>query len=159
MTTYEPLKAILQEMILVHEKLLAVGQEKQAAIIKGDPEGLLSIFPKESALLKEIGWLEEKRQAETLAYQSLSLTEIIDNSSSVKEKEELSFYQSELKAKLKELMDQHELNQQLIEKSLVYVNSMLALFTQPQEPSITYSASKNYPRDNTHSRSFFDAKV
>lgn len=159
MTPYEQLKTILQEMILVHEKLLAVGKEKQAAIIKGDPELLLSIFPKESALLKEIGRLEEKRQAETLSYQSLSLSQIIENSTSVNEKEELSFYQSELKAKLKELVDQHELNQQLIENSLVYVNSMLALYTQPQEPSITYTYAKHYPRENSHSRSFFDAKV
>ncbi len=159
MTQYEPLKIILQEMILVYENLLAVGKEKQAAIIKGDPELLLSIFPKESALLKEIGLLEEKRQAETLSYQSLTLSQIIDSSSSAKEKDELLCYQSDLKAKLKELVDQHELNQQLIENSLVYVNSMLALFTQPQEPSITYSASKNYPRETSHSRSFFDAKV
>ncbi|WP_066067170.1 flagellar protein FlgN [Neobacillus soli] len=158
MTSYEPLKAILDEMISVYEKLLQVGKEKQAAIIKGDPELLLSIFPKESALLKEIGLLEVKRQTETVTYQSLSLGQIIDNSSSAKEKEELLSAQSELKAKLKELVAQQELNQQLIENSLAYINSMLGLFTQQQEPSITYSA-RNYPKENNHSRSFFDAKV
>jgi hypothetical protein len=159
MTTFEPLKTILHEMILVYEKLLAVGKEKQAAIIKGDPELLLSIFPKESALLKEIGQLEEKRQAETLSYQTLSLSQIIESSSSINEKEELLFYQSTLKVKLKELVDQHQLNQELIENSLVYINSMLALYTQPQELSNTYTAAKHYPRENSYSRSFFDAKV
>ena len=159
MTTYVPLKTILHEMILVYEKLLELGKEKQAAIIKGDPERLLSIFPIESALLKEIRQLEEKRQEETLFYQSLSLSQIIDRSSSIKEKEELLFYQSTLQAKLKGLVDQHQLNQELIENSLVYINSMLALYTQPQEPSITYTAAKHYPRENSHSRSFFDAKV
>lgn len=159
MTTYEPLKTILHEMILVYEKLLVLGKEKQAVIIKGDPELLLSVFPKESALLKEIRHLEEKRQAETLSYQSLSLSQIIDHSSSIKEKEELLFYQTTLKAKLKELVDQHVLNQQLIENSLLYINSMLKLYTQPQESAITYTAAKHYPRENSHSRSFFDAKV
>ncbi|WML24751.1 flagellar protein FlgN [Neobacillus sp. OS1-33] len=159
MTTYEPLKAILHEMILVYEKLLELGKEKQATIIKGDPEALLSIFPKESALLKEIRQLEEKRQEETLSYQSLSLSQIIDGSSSIAEKDELLFYQSTLKEKLKGLVDQHQLNQELIENSLVYINNMLALYTQPQEPSNTYTASKHYPRENNQSRSFFDAKV
>jgi flagellar biosynthesis/type III secretory pathway chaperone len=159
MTTYEPLKAILHEMILVYEKLLELGKEKQATIIKGDPESLLSIFPKESALLKEIRQLEEKRQEETLSYQSLSLSQIIDGSSSITEKDELLFYQSTLKEKLKGLVDQHQLNQELIENSLVYINSMLALYTQPQEPSNTYTASKHYPKENNQSRSFFDAKV
>ena len=159
MTTYEPLKAILHEMILVYEKLLELGKEKQATIIKGDPEALLSIFPKESALLKEIRQLEEKRQEETLSYQSLSLSQIIDGSSSIAEKDELLFYQSTLKEKLKGLVDQHQLNQELIENSLVYINSMLALYTQPQESSNTYTASKHYPRENNQSRSFFDAKV
>ncbi|PLS01442.1 flagellar protein FlgN [Neobacillus cucumis] len=159
MTTYEPLKFILQEMILVYEKLVQVGKEKQETIISGDTERLLSIFSKESALLKEIGRLEEKRQAETQSYQSLCLSELIESSSSAKEKEELLFYQNELKAKLKELVEQHKLNQQLIENSLVYVNRMLALFTQPGESSHTYSAAKNYPRESSASRSFFDAKV
>jgi len=159
MTTYEPLKTILHEMILVYDELLGLGKEKQAAIIKGDPELLLALFPKESALLKEIRQLEEKRQTETLSYQSLSLSQIIDQSASSKEKEELLFYQNTLKGKLKELVDQHVLNQQLIENSLIYINSMLKLYTQPQEPSITYSAAKHYPRDNNHLRSFFDAKV
>ncbi|MEH7131253.1 flagellar protein FlgN [Neobacillus drentensis] len=159
MTTYEPLKGILHEMILVYEKLLELGKEKQATIIKGDPEALLSIFPKESALLKEIRQLEEKRQEETLSYQSLSLSQIIDGSSSIAEKDELLFYQSTLKEKLKGLVDQHQLNQELIENSLVYINSMLALYTQPQESSNTYTASKHFPRENNQSRSFFDAKV
>lgn len=158
MTPYEPLNAILQQMIVVHEKLLQVGKEKQAAIIKGDPDLLLTIFPKESALLKEIGLLEDKRQAETLSYQSLSMSQIIECSTSAKEKEELLLHQSNLKAKLQELVAQQELNQQLIENSLAYINSMLGLFTQKQEPSLTYSA-RNFSKEQSYSRSFFDAKV
>lgn len=156
----ESLKTILQKMITVYEELLAVGKEKQDAIIKGDQELLLTIFPKESVLLKEISLLEEKRQVETLSYQSQTLSQIITSLSSADDKEELLTYQSELKAKLSELKAQHRLNQQLIETSLSYVNNMLALFTQKQEPSITYSAKQHAPgKENTYSRSFFDAKI
>ncbi|MEH7335180.1 flagellar protein FlgN [Neobacillus drentensis] len=153
----EPLKLILEEMIAVYEKLLAVGKEKQEALIKGDPELLLSIFPKESVLIKEISLLEEKRQTETVAYQAHSLSEIIANSSSTKDKEELLSYQSELKTKLIEIEAQHGLNRQLIETSLTYINNMLGLFTQKQEASLTYSAKSYAP--TTFSKSFFEAKV
>ncbi|MGG3466036.1 flagellar protein FlgN [Neobacillus pocheonensis] len=154
----EPLKTILQEMITVYEKLLDVGEEKQQAIIKGDPEQLLSIFPRESVLIKEISLLEGKRQAETLVFQSVSLSQMIENTSSANDKEELLFYQNELKGKLKELESQHQLNQRLIETSLQYIHNMLSLFTQKQDQSMTYSA-KPYAKESIHSRSFFEAKV
>ncbi|MFC4802162.1 flagellar protein FlgN [Neobacillus sp. GCM10023253] len=153
MKSVEPLKTVLIEMITVYEKLLAVGREKQAALIKGDPELLLAIFPKESALIKEISHLEDRRQQETASLQSETLSELIEKYSSM----ELSTYQTELKAKLTELEKQHELNSQLVQSSLEYINSMLSLFTQKQEQPLTYSA-KNYMQANT-SRSFFDAKV
>lgn len=154
----EPLKIILQEMITVYEKLLDVGEEKQQAIIKGDPEQLLVIFPKESVLIKEIGLLEMKRQAESLVFQSVSLSQMIENASSANDKEELLFYQNELKGKLKELESQHRLNQQLIETSLQYIHNMLGIFTQKQDQAMTYS-DKPYAKENIHSRSFFEAKV
>lgn len=153
MKSVQQLKSILQEMITVYEKLLTVGKEKQAALIKGDPEQLLAVFPKESTLIKEITHLEERRQQETISLQSQTLSGLIADHPSV----ELSTYQSELRAKLTELEKQHELNRQLVESSLEYINSMLSLFTQKQEQPLTYSA-KNYMQANA-SRSFFDAKV
>ncbi|MCM3763602.1 flagellar protein FlgN [Neobacillus niacini] len=155
MTSSEPLKTILQEMMTVYEKLLVVGKEKQAALIKGDSEQLLAIFPKESALIKEISQLEERRQQETIAYQSKTLSELI--AEAAEERGELLNYQTELKEKLAALEQQNHLNRQLIESSLQYINSMLGLFTQKQEQPLTYSA-KQYTPSNA-SRSFFDAKV
>ncbi|WP_066315403.1 flagellar protein FlgN [Bacillus sp. FJAT-29814] len=155
MTSSEPLKTILQEMISVYEKLLTVGKEKQAALIKGDSEQLLAIFPKESSLIKEISQLEERRQQETIAYQSKTLSELI--AEAAEERGELLNYQTELKGKLTALEQQHHLNRELIESSLQYINSMLGLFTQKQEQPLTYSA-KQYTQSNA-SRSFFDAKV
>lgn len=156
----EGLKAILKQMITVYENILLVGKEKQEALIKGEHEQLLSIFPKEAALLKEISLLEDQRQAETASFNASTLTEILTNLSTTEGKEELLAYQKELKVKLNELEAQHALNQQLIETSLQYVNNMLALFTQKQQPSITYSG-KQYgnQKDTAHSRRFFDAKV
>lgn len=156
----EGLKAILKQMITVYENILLVGKEKQEALIKGEHEQLLSIFPKEAALLKEISLLEDQRQAETASYNAATLTEILSNPSTKEGKEELLAYQKELKVKLIELEAQHALNQQLIETSLQYVNNMLALFTQKQQQSITYSG-KQYgnQKDAPHSRRFFDAKV
>ncbi|MBS4213027.1 flagellar protein FlgN [Neobacillus rhizophilus] len=153
MKSVEPLKTVLQEMITVYEKLLEVGNEKQAALIKGDPELLLTIFPKESALIKEISHLEDRRQQEVISLQRETLSELIAEHPFA----DLSTYQTQLKAKLTDLEKQHELNRQLVESSLDYINSMLSLFTQKQEQPLTYSA-KNYMQANT-SRSFFDAKV
>jgi flagellar biosynthesis/type III secretory pathway chaperone len=155
MTSSEPLKTILLEMNDVYEKLLTVGKEKQAALIKGDSDQLLAIFPKESALIKEISQLEEQRQQETISYQSKTLSELITEAA--EEQSELLNYQTELKEKLAVLEQQHDLNRQLIESSLQYINSMLGLLTQKQEQPLTYSA-KQYAQSNASS-SFFDAKV
>lgn len=160
MKSLDQLKAILKEMVSVYDHLLAVGKEKQEALISGDNERLLSVFPKESALIKEISSLEERRQEETLSYQSLSLTKIIGDRSILKEKEELISYQSQLKLKLNELETLHATNKQLIHSALLYTNRMLELFAQRQEQPLTYSSKNNLNRKETnYSRRYFDLKA
>ncbi|GAB7389198.1 hypothetical protein BSNK01_30360 [Bacillaceae bacterium] len=171
----EPLRAmmeVLARMIEVHRDLLALAKEKKQALLSGSLDALAAVVQKEAKYVKEITELENERRRRADEYlrtvgivpEPLPLNELIKLVHKAEEKEKLREMGEELGKLVGELRQLNELNQQLIEQSLSYVQQMVALLTGGQEQDIVYSKGQKgkkeaSPRAASGSRSFFDVRA
>lgn len=139
---YESLEYLLQ----LHKTLLAVASEKKEILIKGDTDGLVRIMQQEQRLVKAI---EAAESARINAFQSVlverqypismeTLEDLIKMTTSAEEKARLSGLRDELLRIVSELRAANELNQQLLEQSLSFVQMSFELMTEPPEDDYIY---------------------
>jgi len=156
----------LQEMSSAYERLLQLGREKKVVLIKGNVNQLNTIMQEENKLVKRVQVLEEERidlvrklyQAKGIIMEETTLSKVIEIVSSQEEKDKLRLLQEKLFKLLSELKKVNDLNQQLIEQSLEYIQHSITSYTQGQGQNNTYGRSLT--EDNQIERtSFFDTKA
>ncbi|MBB5173763.1 flagellar protein FlgN [Texcoconibacillus texcoconensis] len=168
MSIYE-LKSTLTSMVTVHESLLTIAKEKQTVVTNGDMPSLEALMKKETTHIHGLRKLEEKRQQATYAIlaeeglvkENVTLTELM-TILPPDEQDELHALQKQLTDIITPLQQQNELNQQLIEESLRFVNLSLDMVRPETDPG-------NYSRPNAQTphqdeppepgRSLFDSKA
>ncbi|WP_183163858.1 flagellar protein FlgN [Alteribacter keqinensis] len=158
------LTAVLKELTQLHQLFNELAKEKTEAVRKGQIEDLEKIMKQETACIHQLKKLEEKRQRATsvwletqgLVKENVTVEEIIPYLDD-EEQKELTLWQTRLLEQITMWKEQNDLNEQLIEESLRFVNMSLDVF-QPNR-------SENYSRPDTgHShteerRSIFDSKA
>ncbi|GIO42023.1 flagellar protein FlgN [Paenibacillus apis] len=157
----------LNELNEAHQNMLTLGEAKRTAIVANDIDTLIGIMNQESRLVKKISALDEQRLAACQVFLqekgiksllNLNLTELTRLVFDPEEKVALKQAQSGLSWTLEELKRINDLNQQLIEQSLAFVDYSLNLLGNNGEQEATYQnpASKNATQQKT---GFFDARA
>ncbi|WP_284643212.1 flagellar protein FlgN [Paenibacillus silviterrae] len=145
--SFQALLETMSALNEIHNTLLELAEQKKHVLINNQVEQLTQIVTKENKLLKQIGELDERRVeviGEFLMEKGYKpnprvtvgdLTKIIFN---VEEKKQLTDAQKQLMGTIRKLRDLNQLNQELIQHSLAFVNYSLDLIVGPPEDDVLY---------------------
>ncbi|MFC7373032.1 flagellar protein FlgN [Fictibacillus iocasae] len=144
---------LLDHLNEIHKKLITLGQQKTEAINKGDMQKLNSLLKEEDGETKELQNIEVERQQH---FAGQTVSDIAEKASG-SERERLSSLQHELSQNYQSLKEVNELNQQLLQQSLQFVNMSLSTLLPEKEP-VTYTKPQG-KRYGSAGASLFDSKA
>ncbi|MGG4439865.1 flagellar protein FlgN [Brevibacillus fortis] len=157
---------LLDNLIQLHKALYTLASHKKEVLLKGIVDELVAITRQEQKLIKGVTEAEAARQQvvkeltaqKGFALQEGTLAELIKLTTSAEEKMRLISCRNELSRIVTELRDANDLNQQLLEQSLSFVNMTLDLITDTPEDDFIYGkpTSDTYRQAN---RTFFNKKA
>jgi flagellar biosynthesis/type III secretory pathway chaperone len=164
----EPLVKVLQEILATNLEVHNLENRKKETLIKGDMEELSSIVNEETRLIRLLGKLEEDRslvvkqlaKEANLPSSDPTLRELLSHVKDPVDRNRLEELQLQLVSLMKEIQQVNELNQQLIQQSLDYINYTIDLITDApdeqvyQKPLQRESVTYHQPK-----RSLFDTKA
>ncbi|MCP3776257.1 flagellar protein FlgN [Paenibacillus sp. MZ04-78.2] len=165
--SFEAVLQTMSELNDVHLTLLELAEQKKHALIHNQVEQLTQIVTKENKLLKRIGELDQQR-VEAIGNFLIEkgykpnprvtvsdLTKIIFN---VEEKRILVDSQKQLLATIRKLREYNELNQQMIEQSLAFINYSIDIMSGSDGDELIYS-NPHQTTSGSSRKGLFDAKA
>ncbi|MCM3134940.1 flagellar protein FlgN [Paenibacillus polysaccharolyticus] len=147
MAALDRLIAVLEQMEQSHCEMLALSQVKREVIVKNDVDQLIAIMNKESKFMKQQEPLETERlhavhellqERGIKSMLNLNITEISKLIFDPADKQRLFEVQKKLAGTLQELKDINQLNQKLIEQSLMFIDLSMDMFASRPEQDATY---------------------
>lgn len=165
----EHIAADLERLIGLHRELARIAEEKKQVLIQGDMERLTRVLQTESQVYKQASAAEESRQRETASFLAAkgvrqtgksgewTVSDLIKLVFNAEEKRRLMKLQTELLGVIRELQEANELNRQLVEQSLAFVNNTLDFITESRQQEITYSHPGKQQAGTR--KGFFDQKA
>ncbi|GAB2545209.1 flagellar protein FlgN [Gracilibacillus alcaliphilus] len=157
----------LNALIELHHSLLEISTNKTEIIKSGKIEELQQLLVKEQKHVQAITQMEERRieavrawaEARQLDPEQITVTTIIEEYASGVEKKQLETVTVALAGLLMELRQQEDLNQQLTQQSLQFVQLSLNML-QPSINQLNYGNTAQSKNANTpKQRSVFDSKA
>jgi flagellar biosynthesis/type III secretory pathway chaperone len=145
--------SLLERLLKSHEELLTLGERKTDVLKLGDMKALDVLLKEEDLQVKKLQMIEKER---LLKFANVTLGDVLEQAE-LDEKENLIHLQNHLVQTYEALKSTNELNQELLEQSLQYVNMSLSM-VQPQSEPSTYGNKKKNPYAN-HASSLFDSKA
>ncbi|GIO92589.1 flagellar protein FlgN [Paenibacillus lactis] len=151
----------------LHRQLIEAGNDKKQAIIANDVERLAAVMNRENRLLKQVAETEALRQgaAEDFLREKgirsqlqLTVTEMTRLVFNPDEKTELLDVQRQLMDRLTELKELNQINRELIEQSLAFIDYSLNLLVSRPEDDMLYK-NPNQPSTAGKGRSMFDTRA
>ncbi|MCR6095060.1 flagellar protein FlgN [Salipaludibacillus agaradhaerens] len=164
----EQLIQILQAMTVVHERFNEQAVRKEEIIKKGNIEGLEQIMKEESPFIQKLRKLENARQ--TVIRQWMEDKGIFEEEVTMahllplfpeSEREQLHYWQQRLMTEIHTLKQQNDLNHQLLEDSLRFVNFSIDVMS-PKTPFSSYShdgRNEDFEDKEGSGPSLFDSKA
>ncbi|WP_216830369.1 flagellar protein FlgN [Alkalihalobacterium elongatum] len=157
--------AVLADLIKVHKELNQIAVEKTEVVKKGEMAALDMLIKKESPFIHHLGKLEEKRvlaveqfiNEKGLVTEDVTMKQLIERAPQEEQTLLLKLYRA-LLSEIDILKKNNQLNQQLIEDSLRFVNLSLDLLT-PEPEEVTYQRPTKNQYETGSSRSIFDSKA
>lgn len=163
--SFERVVNILAHFIKIHKQMNELAIEKTEIIKKNDMPALDELIKKEASLIKQLKKLEQDRKKTVSEYarkygltsENVTISELVE---SVPEKERaiLKKLQKGLLSEIGQLKKQNELNGQLLEDSLRYINFTLDLIVPDPEEYMYRRPSGKQSDEGTH-RSIFDSRA
>ncbi|XEC97530.1 flagellar protein FlgN [Paenibacillus tarimensis] len=156
----------LERQSELYGQLLKTAKEKTPVLIRNDMEQLNSILQKERKLIAEAESLERDRMLHTNRHfaqvgiwsRTNTLRDLIVTVSNPEQKKLLLQKQKELSELLQSLQKDNELNQQLVQQSLAFINySIDLMIDDPAEDVVYRHPQKAFP-GNSRNR-MFDTKA
>jgi len=141
------LLSLLQKIILTYRALLTVADQKKAAIIANLIDEVNKLSIQESKLMKPIPDMEKEVRKLLTSIQrelgfrpklKMDLSELVTLIIEPEQKQQLTEVSQELTSVSNKLKAANELNYQLIQQSLEYVNFSLDVLVGPEEEEYTY---------------------
>lgn len=159
--------AVLEKQCSIHQELLEWADRKREALIHNRVDEVSSIVNKESKLMRTVSECLREQQEATAAFfrtkgfqptREVTVTELSRIVTEPKEKEALLQARDRLNGIIAELRKKNEVNQQLIEQSLAFINYSIDVMLGPdEEPTYRNPAAPDY---GTPKRSgYFDSKA
>lgn len=145
--------SLLERLLKSHEELLALGERKTNVLKLGDMKALDVLLKEEDLQVKKLQMIEKER---LLKFANVTLGDVLEQAV-LDEKENLIHLQEKLITAYDALKSRNQLNQELLEQSLQYVNMSMSMI-RPENGPVTY----NNPRANPYSQnntSLFDSKA
>ncbi|WP_102344863.1 flagellar protein FlgN [Bacillus sp. Marseille-P3661] len=128
----EPLIQTLNKILLLHKSFNKIAKQKTEVIKAGDTDALNALIKEERKHIQAIQKFENERQKLSKDYLSTFDCEVANPTISdcmqfanVTEKQKLSQIKEDLQTQVKFLSERNELNQQLLQQSLQFVNMSL----------------------------------
>jgi len=158
---------ILEQMEAAHQQMLELGERKKTAIMENDVDQVILINNRESKIVKAIGALDQQREDTAHAFMlekgiksklKLNISELARLVFDVEDKSRLLDIQSRLAHTLKQLKALNEINQQLTEQSLMFVNMSIELMVGTPTDSYTYTHPANTYGAAQRNPGFFNAR-
>jgi flagellar biosynthesis/type III secretory pathway chaperone len=157
--------SLFEALLREHQGLLALAEQKKDILVKGDMEALNLLTRDEVGYIHRIERLEKERleAVRLLAMRAgVSVDEVKPDTllrfaENEEEAQRIRALVEELRDTLDRLKKLNDLNKQLIEQSLLFVQTTIELLTEsPHVP--TYGPSHS-PYDHGGRTSFFDSKA
>ncbi|MFG6495425.1 flagellar protein FlgN [Fictibacillus sp. UD] len=145
--------SLLERLFKSHSDLLALGERKTEVLKSGDMKTLDVLLKEEDLQVKKLQIIEKERM---LKFANVTLGDVLEQAEEP-EKERLLVLQNKLIEMYDALKSRNQLNQELLEQSLQYVNMSLSMM-QPQSEPVTYNQTKTNPYGN-NAASLFDSKA
>ncbi|ASN04724.1 flagellar protein FlgN [Virgibacillus necropolis] len=153
----------MEKLIMLHESLLVISEQKTVAIKEGNMEKLQPLLVKERKHVQALEQMETSRQKEVKAWFEVNnlqgknetittMLEMIDDKEQQKVLEDVTIHLTHSVTNLKR---QEQLNQALIQQSLQFVELSLDMMN----PSITNLNYGNTKETESIKRSVFDSKA
>ncbi len=145
--------SLLERLFKSHTDLLALGERKTEVLKLGDMKALDVLLKEEDLQVKKLQVIEKERLTK---FANVTLGDVLEQAEEP-EKERLLVLQNRLIEMYEALKSRNQLNQELLEQSLQYVNMSLSM-VQPQFEPDLYSKhnADEYPINNM---SLFDSKA
>lgn len=146
-SAFQLLISQLRQLLLIYRALFTLADEKKRAIIHNEIEIINALTMKETKALKPIPALETEIRNQLTKLQrdlgfrpklKMTLSEMTKMLVVPEEKQELADIQAALGDISIKLSKANELNQQLIQQSLEYVNFSLDVLCGPPDDEVTY---------------------
>lgn len=137
----------LDQQIEVHRILLDLSEHKRTAIIANEVDQLMQMTQKEVKLIKLADQLEAERGEAVQAYMrsrnmyvtgAITINTLSKIAVRLEEKQALSERRSELLRLIGEIKQANDLNRQLIQQSLAFINYSLDLLLDPGDMEAVY---------------------
>ncbi|QHS23294.1 flagellar protein FlgN [Virgibacillus sp. MSP4-1] len=156
---------IMSKLKSLHESLLKLSYEKTDLLKEGKIDAFQKLLVNENKHVQAVRQLEEKRGALTeqwfsqqgLAGREHTVSEMLEHLKDGEEKDELHAIFENMVVTVAELKQQEQLNQDLLQQSLQFVELSLDML-QPTMKNMNYSENQKFgnPAQN---RSVFDSKA
>ncbi|QDH20857.1 flagellar protein FlgN [Saccharibacillus brassicae] len=139
---------ILEQMEAAHKRMLELGEQKKTAIMANDVDRVIVINNQESKIVKMIGALDQERTEAAFSFMqamgiksnlNLKLSELTRLVFDVEDKARLVDVQHRLATILQKLKSLNDINQQLTEQSLTFINLSIDLLVGTPTDSHTYT--------------------
>jgi flagellar biosynthesis/type III secretory pathway chaperone len=145
--------SLLERLFKSHEDLLALGERKTEVLKLGDMKTLDVLLKEEDFQVKKLQMIEKERMVK---FAKVTLGNIYEQAEEP-EKERLMHLQEQIIQAYGKLKNRNELNQELLEQSLQFVNMSLSMVQPNSDPDI-YS-KHNADDYGSNSISLFDSKA
>lgn len=167
MNPLQELIRVLNEMVAQHRELLERAEKKKDTLISGSIHELASIVQQESHGIESIAeldeqrkrWVQEYLQGRGFVSEPVPLSDLIQWVDDEDVRKQLIESGQALESAVFELKEINDMNQQLLEQSLSYVNHSLDIMTEQPEVNATYQNPISGQKGKGSGQRFFDTKT
>lgn len=159
--------ALLEKLTEVHEELAGLADLKRDALVRNASDEVSAVTNKETKLARVIEEQVREQADATNAFfrakgftptRAVNVTELSRMVTDPAEKEALIAARDRLVAAIAALKEKNELNQQLIEQSLAYINYSIDLVVGPDEEPV-YQNPKANRYSSGKGAGYFDSRA
>jgi flagellar biosynthesis/type III secretory pathway chaperone len=150
-----------EEMIAIQTQLINCSERKKSVLIERKVKELNQIVQEEAKLVKLLAKLEEERKqlVDSALQEHPSFSQFIDALPDDPSKKKLSSLFKELQQLTMELQSKNQVNEQLLQDSVSFVQHMIDQVTHSKQRHFNYQSPLSSQPSQTSSRGFFDTKA
>ncbi|TBL72991.1 flagellar protein FlgN [Paenibacillus thalictri] len=158
----------MEKLIEAHQTLLDLGERKKQALIVNDIDQLTAAVNKEGRLIKQVTELDQQRIHAIGAFMLekgyrpnpyVTISDLTKLIFKMDEKKALQTLQQTLLQTIERLKTLNELNRQLLEQSLTFVNYSLDLVLGPPEDEAVYQNPQQQQGYGFKRQGMFDSRA